>query len=418
MAARRNAVAELSNALVRKLEDGSVQGGVFPTLRELGTRLEATFADADLLKAAARSPLKDQALVDGKDLEAPLAPADQAEALAEAERTWNHLLARTCSAERPACTAADMKKAFGAGSARVKKAFDGAFQRRVKEGRLPAGVIVLRPTAKKVLLHLAKYPLPPGPEEVFADHLVEELERAKGEGSYPLPLVSLLARTRPKVNAKVRAAALKHLALQGRLALAGKKEVLPVALAEDFDLLARSDALLLALVDLARTAKKHCLKVSDLAAKVEGDWKQLVQEAVSARVETGQVPAGLGALHGDRGAVFLFRLEDIIGARAAPAVEPLAKETMGPGEFAAEFEAAFARLDRRLGGHNYVSLVDLRREVPVDRTVFDRGLQELRRAGHFVLGSAEGRGGIGPEEREAGLVEHGALMLYVSRRRA
>jgi hypothetical protein len=63
-----------------------------------------------------------------------------------------------------------------------------------------------------------------------------------------------------------------------------------------------------------------------------------------------------------------------------------------------------------------VSLVELRRALPVDRDTFDRGLQELRRAGRFGLSAAEGRHGLSQEEREAAIQEHGAVLLFVARR--
>jgi hypothetical protein len=79
-------------------------------------------------------------------------------------------------------------------------------------------------------------------------------------------------------------------------------------------------------------------------------------------------------------------------------------------------EEAFGRIDRAKGSHNLVSLVELRREVPVDRLIFDGALEQLRRAGRFSLTGAEGRHGISPEEREAAIPEDGALLLFVSRR--
>jgi hypothetical protein len=40
----------------------------------------------------------------------------------------------------------------------------------------------------------------------------------------------------------------------------------------------------------------------------------------------------------------------------------------------------------------------------------------LRRAGRYTLSTAEGRHGLSPEEREAGIHEDGATLLYVSRK--
>ena len=92
-------------------------------------------------------------------------------------------------------------------------------------------------------------------------------------------------------------------------------------------------------------------------------------------------------------------------------------EPTAPTDFASSFAKAFARLDKAAGGYNFVSLVDLRRELPgFTREAFDRGLQQLRRDWVYSLSAAEGRNGTTPEERSAGIVEDGHLLLYVSRR--
>jgi hypothetical protein len=85
-------------------------------------------------------------------------------------------------------------------------------------------------------------------------------------------------------------------------------------------------------------------------------------------------------------------------------------------DFARDFAAAFDRLDAATGGHNHVSLVDLRRALPVERAAFDAGLAALRRAGRYTVAAAEGRHAIKPEERTAGIVEDGTLLLFVARR--
>jgi hypothetical protein len=80
-----------------------------------------------------------------------------------------------------------------------------------------------------------------------------------------------------------------------------------------------------------------------------------------------------------------------------------------------DFTAAFDRLDREAGAHNFVSLVELRRALPWDRPTFDAELRKLRLAGRYTLSAAEGRHGISAQEKAAGMVEDGALLLYVSR---
>ena len=117
----------------------------------------------------------------------------------------------------------------------------------------------------------------------------------------------------------------------------------------------------------------------------------------------------------------LFLMEDVHYAALPPS--PLVGEGRGggareqaPADFAAAFDGAFQRLDREHGGHNFVSLVELRRAVPAAQEAFDAGLRQLRLAGRYTLSAAEGRHGLTPEERGAGIVEDGALLLYVSRK--
>jgi hypothetical protein len=100
--------------------------------------------------------------------------------------------------------------------------------------------------------------------------------------------------------------------------------------------------------------------------------------------------------------------EITLPAEETPAAPPLT------GAFEPAFTQAFQRVDRLKGSHNFVSLVDLRRELPVSREAFDGGLRSLRRAGKYSLSAAEGRHGISPEERDAGIEEEGTLLLYVS----
>jgi hypothetical protein len=73
-------------------------------------------------------------------------------------------------------------------------------------------------------------------------------------------------------------------------------------------------------------------------------------------------------------------------------------------------------LDRQAGAHNFVSLVELRAAMPVERPAFDFGLQQLRLKSRYTLSAAEGRHGTSALEQQAGIVEDGVLLLYVSRR--
>ena len=67
-------------------------------------------------------------------------------------------------------------------------------------------------------------------------------------------------------------------------------------------------------------------------------------------------------------------------------------------------------------GYTFLPQPELRRAVPAARATFDAELRQLRLAGRYSLSAAEGRHGITSEEREAGIVEDGTLLLYVSRK--
>lgn len=80
-------------------------------------------------------------------------------------------------------------------------------------------------------------------------------------------------------------------------------------------------------------------------------------------------------------------------------------------------------LDKAKGGHNFVSLVDLRRAHPeLNRQQFDQLIDDLRRQGILTLSAAEGRHGITREEQEAAIQESpapgsnfpGQALLYAS----
>ncbi len=93
----------------------------------------------------------------------------------------------------------------------------------------------------------------------------------------------------------------------------------------------------------------------------------------------------------------------------APAAGP-------PADFDHRFALAFDRLDRAAGGHNFVSLVELRKALPdIGCDAFDRGFRALRIAGKYTPSAAEGRFGVATEERQAGIMEEGTLLLFVSR---
>jgi hypothetical protein len=117
-----------------------------------------------------------------------------------------------------------------------------------------------------------------------------------------------------------------------------------------------------------------------------------------------------------KGTKRLFGLKDLHAGRAVAVPAPAPPVPAAATDFSRAFDEAFSRLDREKGSHNFVSLVPLRHAVPVPRDAFDAGLRQLRLAGRYTVSAAEGRHGLSPEERDAGIPEDGALLLYVSRR--
>ena len=139
-------------------------------------------------------------------------------------------------------------------------------------------------------------------------------------------------------------------------------------------------------------------------------------------------PPGVGFLRSNT-TVYAFLLDDVAGRSVATSATPVRDQTpavstpdpspaSSPTEFAPAFREAFARLNQRNGGTNFVRLIELRQALPqFDRATFDSELQELRRGWEFSLEAHEGlHVQISPEERASGIPEMGTLLIYVSRR--
>jgi hypothetical protein len=172
------------------------------------------------------------------------------------------------------------------------------------------------------------------------------------------------------------------------------------------------------LLETTRTASSHAASVAKLKGKVTTKLRDSFQKAIQRHIDEGTLPTTVGWVMMNR-AKTLFLLKDLhTGGRATLPAGPAAIEpkvaAVAPPDFADAFSVAFAQLDRQAGGHNFVSLVELRRVLAIDREQFDMELRKLRLAGRYSLSAAEGRHGVSPEQRDAGIQEDGALLLYVS----
>ncbi len=260
----------------------------------------------------------------------------------------------------------------------------------------------------------------------LAEQLVQALTEQRAHGIYPLTLNRLGQIVEPGADTRALLAAVHPMrkAFSQHAVVARADGPAPVALLADLVPLAGSPLLLEYVLGFHRTASNHVASLATLKKRLTTRLQKPFQQAVERQIEEGTLPPTVGWVLANRSKV-LFLLEDLHTSRkpaqptALPAsVRPVAEESVpvSPTDFAQAFQAAFDQLDRQAGAHNFVSLVDLRRELSCPRTVFDAGLRQLRREGRYSLSAAEGRHGLAEVEREAGIPEDGALLLYASRR--
>jgi len=253
---------------------------------------------------------------------------------------------------------------------------------------------------------------------------VLESQRRLGAEAYPLPLQRLRALTDPSLTEEEFDTAIKKRTFKERAIIAYspgskryKREGNLIALHEDIARLAADHRLLIEVLRNARTRTIHAHSLANLKTGLNKKLQRLFQETVEAQMANGTLPGGVAWIL-DR-TPKLFLLEDLQSAAARPAPQGEPKGVaipVSPDDFASAFTTAFDRLDRQHGGHNFVSLVDLRRELAqYGREAFDNGLRALRLAGRFDLSAAEGRYGISAEEQQAGIREGNTLLLHVSK---
>ena len=270
----------------------------------------------------------------------------------------------------------------------------------------------------------------PATKKSSTQELIEELlrvlesQRRLGSEAYPLPLQQLRTLTDHSLTDKKFYTAIGNKAFKERAIVTYssrskryKSEGNLIALQEDAVRLAADSRLLIEALRNVRTKTIHARSLADLKTGLNEKLQRLFQETVKAQMESGALPEGVAWIL-DR-IPKLFLLEDLqpATARSTCQIEPKTTVISFPStNFATAFIAAFDRLDQQRGGHNFVSLVDLRRELAdYSREAFDNGLRALRLAGRFDLSAAEGRYGISAEEQQAGIREGNTLLLHVSK---
>jgi hypothetical protein len=450
MPAKRDAATELAEKMLRALEAQRDLGtnAYPPTLRRLAELADPTAETQEVQKAVKKKTfLKRTAGAQPKNLDCPVSLVEDADKLAASLALLEYLLESLCTVASPTVDVPKLKKKA---PAVVREAFERALDQRIADDALPPGVAVI--TAKnKLHLHLQRYPLPRKPEEALAEELVMVLQaqRQLGAGAYPTTLARLIELTRPSADKTLLKKTTAQATFQQAVALAMKNEpAAPVAFAEDLGLLADSPQLLIMTLRRTRSETNQVCSPVNLKGKVVPPLQEAFLKSIKRRVTDGQLPLGVGRLL-QKKKPLLFLVSDIVsggvecgeraqGSQARPAVSgahfptpdngvensaigrtepPQTSSAAEPtAEFAHAFDETFRRLDEQSRSHNFVSLLELRRGLPFDREAFDAGLRELRRAGRYTLSAAEGRQGVSPEEQEAGIIEDGALLLYVSRK--
>lgn len=419
-------VAELAQKLLHTLEQLRQSSSDYPlTVARLAALTDPQATPEQVSKALSKKPFAAKWLVAAKkDANSPIILAEDGERLVASPLLWEYALGLLCSADKPLHTPA---KVAGKVDKALKPAFKAALDRRIADNTLPPTVGVTT-VKNKPHLYLQRFPPPPPkkkPEVELSEKLVQALieQRERGPDAYPAALDRLIEQTRitptPAVLKKALASEPFH--SQAMLALP-KLPNGPVALVGDREHLLDSPRLLHLALTAARTVDNQAVSVADLAKKLPKDLQGLFRDSANRQVGTRVLPDAIGMLFIKKKPL-LFLLSDInarsLPARPCTAPRPIAPppETKPvPMDFAQRFDEAFARLDREHGSHNHVSLVALRRAVPVERAAFDAALQQLRRAGRYSLSAAEGRHGLSADEQNAGIPEDGSLLLFVSRR--
>lgn len=252
------------------------------------------------------------------------------------------------------------------------------------------------------------------------------------DAGWPPTATEVAHKIDPRVSAKAVLSALRRKALAAVALPVRMEPESPIALMADAPRLAAAPATLEFVLRSKRTRSLHLFTVAQLKEKVtsRGRLKELFAAAVNEQIGAGRVPATVAWVLDRRPKLFL--LENLnVAAGALGGGFPSGGPSCSPGPalpepggaaepavpFDVRFDEVFRRLDRQAGSHNFVSLVALRRALAeFAREEFDRSLDALRRAGHYGLSAAESYSGISAEQREAGIVEAGSLLLYVSRK--
>jgi hypothetical protein len=280
----------------------------------------------------------------------------------------------------------------------------------------------------------------PKPEAVLSQKLLAALRSLKADepGSYPTTFSHLRSRVGPEAGILVagRAASLAPYSSEVITAFPTALDS-PIGLAEDVQQIAESSLLLSVLLPKHIKPEQQVVSVTALARTkgLHAAVQPFVEAAVEQVITSNSLPSALGALR-ISGKWNLFFQKDVTGS-SDPSSDTLGATKLQPGlqtekstsssvgaekekrTFADDFITAFEKLDRESSFRNYLKLLDLRLELQhYDRTEFDRGIMDLCRKRQFGLEGSEGSTvKLTDEERAAGIIDGGSLLVYCRRRK-
>lgn len=411
---KANPIAMLAEQLVRSLFDLRDRGSAaYPTTCNALAALAAPEAAPDDLAKAFKKKPGAAALIRAhkNDPQSPISLAEDADRLAASPLLLEFALGLICTPTKPAHPLAAVVKKIDKA---LQPSFAATLERRLATNDWPVavGVVVLK---NKPQLYLKRLPPPPPPPAtLLALKLLDALHGRQQSGGYPTTLAQLVQQADPGAPPDLVRQALKEKGFKPQVLVALANHLdSPLAFTADAAQLAASPLLLETVVAATRTAGNQAVPADGLAKKLDKALRQPFADNLAQRLDTKTLPPAVGCLR------IKTKPQLFLWADAGPtpaALPPLPTSPQPSEDIGRRFEEAFARLDRENGSSNFVSLVALRRVLPVERSAFDAGLDELRRAGRYTLSGAEGRHGVSDEERDAGLREEGTLLLYVSRK--
>ena len=410
---KKNEAAALGEKLLAVLEAQRALGkDAYPLTLQ---RLAELVAPEQIGEAIGAKPFKDGAVAaNTKDPAGLVALARDVEQLASDPRLLEWALDPLCTTEKAIWPLAKVKMRIE--NTKLRGAFEAAVGSQARENRLPAAVGYRLEKRNKALLFLRRIP-PKDQDEVLAEKLLHALEaqRRLGGDAYPLSRKRLVELTDPKAKATLVNKALSHPILRDKLLLIDPTNPqAPLGVSEDQAQLLSSRALPEWLLRGKHKPKENAFPVEGLVSKKSAFYRPVL-DAINRQIDADSLPPTLGWMWIGKKKQ-LFFLDDIHKGRPteAPVAAPPPRES--PADFAAAFDAAFNQIDRRSGAHNFVSLVDMRKALPLPPADFNAELRKLRVAGRYTLAAAEGRHGVTAEDQTAGIVEDGSLLLYVSRK--